>query len=267
MIDRAVAAGEELIAREINFGQPGNFDGWIKAQERWNALTREMLLAVYEGEEPADEFYSAAGGGSFWVPYADDPVVQATQRVRQLSGGVNTLVSLRERLEYAEPPAPPQPLVAEARSVGRGVFLVHGRNEEKKQTVARYLDKITESGAVVLEEQADAGRTIIEKFEQHAGEAGYAVVLLTGDDEGRAKGTEELRPRARQNVILELGFFVGALGRGRVALLYEEEVELPSDISGVLYLPLDDAGAWKRKLAREMQAAEVGIDAQKVLGA
>jgi len=93
-------------------------------------------------------------------------------------------------------------------------------------------------------------------------------VLLTGDDEGRKRETDgELRPRARQNVILELGFFVGALGRGRVALLYEEGVELPSDISGVLYLPLDDAGAWKRTLAREMQAAEVGIDAEKVLGA
>jgi predicted nucleotide-binding protein len=133
--------------------------------------------------------------------------------------------------------------------------------------MARYLDKVTESGAVVLEEQADAGRTIIEKFEQHAAEAGYAVVLLTGDDEGRRKGTEKLRSRARQNVILELGFFVGALGRNRVALLYEEGVELPSDISGVLYLPLDEPGAWKQKLAREMQAVGVGIVAEKVLGA
>jgi predicted nucleotide-binding protein len=90
---------------------------------------------------------------------------------------------------------------------------------------------------------------------------------LTGDDEGRKSGDEEWRPRARQNVVLELGFFIGALGRGRVALLYEEEVELPSDIAGVLYLPLDDAGAWKAKLAREMSDAGVAVDANKVLRA
>ena len=120
----------------------------------------------------------------------------------------------------------------------------------------------------MLEEQPDAGRTIIEKFEQHAVEAGYAVVLLTSDDEGREAGTQdELRPRARQNVILELGFFIGELGRGRVALLYEEGVELPSDIVGVLYLPLDAAGAWKTKLAREMHDADVGIDPEKALKA
>jgi predicted nucleotide-binding protein len=93
-------------------------------------------------------------------------------------------------------------------------------------------------------------------------------VLLTGDDEARQRGAEqELRLRARQNVILELGFFVGALGRQRVVLLYEEGVELPSDISGVLYLPLDEAGAWKTRLAREMLEAGVRVDAEAVLRA
>src|SRR5215211_5095136 len=139
MIDRAVAAGQELIGRKVDHAQAGSFAGWVREQERWNALTREMLLAVYEGEEPAEEFYSAAGGGS-WVPYADDPVVNHTQRLRELFGGVNTLISLRERLEYAEPFTPPQPVAAETRPVGRGVSLVHGQNEEKKQSVARYLD-------------------------------------------------------------------------------------------------------------------------------
>jgi hypothetical protein len=119
MIDRAIAEGEKLAAQEIDFAQPGSFDSWIKAQERWNALTREMLLAVYEGEEAAVEFYSAVGMGSFFVPYADDPVLEAAQRVREFGGGVNTLVSFRERLEYAEPPAPAQPVVAEARTLGR----------------------------------------------------------------------------------------------------------------------------------------------------
>lgn len=151
---------------------------------------------------------------------------------------------------------------------GTTIFLVHGHDDAAKHSVARFLERITEPPVVILEEQPDRGRTIIEKFEEHAAEAGYAVVLLTGDDEGRELGSgAELRPRARQNVILELGFFVGTLGRGRVTLLYDEGVELPSDIGGVLYLALDPQGAWKRSLAREMSAAGIAVDAQAVLRA
>jgi hypothetical protein len=169
----------------------------------------------------------------------------------ELARGLNTLRSPRERLDYAEAPIPPERIASETRPVRRGIFLVHGHNAAAKQAVARFLDHVTETGAVVLGEEADAGRTIIEKFDQYAAEAGYAVVLLTADDEGRKRGTkEELEPRARENVILELGCFVGTLGPERVALLYEEGVELPSDIAGVLYLPLDETEAWKRKLGR-----------------
>ena len=268
IIDRAIEDGAALYDREINFDEPGAFRQWVQDAERWNALSREALLAVYESDEPASEFYEAATGGAALIGYAGDPALESIQRHGDLAAGINTLRSLSERLDYAEAPAPPAPATPETRVVGRGVFLVHGHDEAAKQTVARFLDQVTDSGAVVLEEQPDAGRTIIEKFEQHAVEAGYAVVLLTSDDEGREAGTQdELRPRARQNVILELGFFIGELGRGRVALLYEEGVELPSDIVGVLYLPLDAAGAWKTKLAREMHDADVGIDPEKALKA
>lgn len=182
--------------------------------------------------------------------------------------GISTLRSLRERLDFAEPPLPSSPEAAPAVStVGDGVFLVHGHDEAAKQTVARFIEKVTKPGVTILEEQPDQGRTLIEKFEDHADAIGYAVVLLTGDDEGRKAGSEaDLVPRARQNVILELGFFFGALGRGRVAMLYTPDVELPSDVAGILYLPLDSGGAWKMKLAREMRAAGVPVDADAVLG-
>lgn len=260
--------GEDLYNREIDFQSPGSFRTWIEDQERWNALTHEALAACYEGDERPEEFYSAATGGSIVIGYADDPAVQSMQRHKELAAAINTLRSLRERLEYAEEPATPESVTPATRTLGRGIFLVHGHNEEIKQTVARFLDQVTTAGALILEEQADAGRTIIEKFEDHAADAGYAVVLLTADDEGRKRGVEDkLSPRARQNVVLELGFFIGALGRARVVLLYEEGVELPSDIAGVLYLPLDVSGAWKTKLGREMLAAAVGIDAEKVVQA
>lgn len=152
-------------------------------------------------------------------------------------------------------------------TTSKSVFLVHGHDDAAKHSVARYLEKVKGPEVIILDEQPDKGRTIIEKFEAHAATAGYAVVLLTGDDEGRTKGSEEWKLRARQNVILELGFFVAMLGRSRVALLYQENVELPSDIQGVLYLLLDSAGNWKRRLAQEMLAAGIAIDAEQALRA
>jgi predicted nucleotide-binding protein len=86
---------------------------------------------------------------------------------------------------------------------------------------------------IVLHEQASRGKTVIEQFEAHA-DVEFAVVLLTGNDVGAAKSEPaKLQPRARQNVILELGCFTGRIGRDRVCALYENGVELPSDYDGV----------------------------------
>jgi predicted nucleotide-binding protein len=113
---------------------------------------------------------------------------------------------------------------------------------------------------IILQEQPNAGRTIIEKVERYA-EVAFAVVLLTPDDiGGKNSEPQELKPRARQNVILELGYFLGRLGRSHVAALLKGEVEKPSDYDGVLYVPMDAAGAWKLQLARELKNAGLNID-------
>jgi predicted nucleotide-binding protein len=92
------------------------------------------------------------------------------------------------------------------------------------------------------------------------------VVLLTPDDVGAAASArDKLNPRARQNVILELGYFTGRLGRGRVCGLFKPGVELPSDLHGVLFLELDSQGAWKTKLAQELLTAKMQIDLQGLL--
>ena len=93
-----------------------------------------------------------------------------------------------------------------------------------------------------------------------AGGVGYAVVLATGDDAGRRKGADELQPRPGQNVVLELGFFLGKLGRDKVAVLREPGVELPSDYDGVMYISLDSAGAWKLVLMRELKRAGLDVN-------
>ena len=142
----------------------------------------------------------------------------------------------------------------------KDVFLVHGRDTGAKDEVARFLEKL-DLVPLVLAELPSGGKTIIEKFEAHA-EVGCAVVLLTPDDTGALRG-EESRPRARQNVIFELGFFIGKLGRGRVCVLTKGDPEIPSDYAGVVYIPMDGASQWQMSLIRELKDAELEIDANR----
>jgi predicted nucleotide-binding protein len=279
IINDLIAKGEELLkagkAVDDRFGrfttdtdaQLEALQAWVHDLERWHAFGRDALAVAYEGDEIANDFYEAAHG---FVYRRTNQGLRETiiNRIAATQGGINTLASLIERLRFAEEPRTSEPEVEfAAEGGGDTVFIVHGHDEAAKHEVARFLERVKGPQVVLLEEQPDRGRTIIEKFEQHAAGAGYAVVLLTGDDEGRKRGEAELRPRARQNVILELGFFIGKLGRSRVALLYEEGVDRPSDIDGVLVLPLDRAGAWKRKLASEMIAAGVSLDPESALRA
>ena len=142
------------------------------------------------------------------------------------------------------------------------VFVIHGHDEGAREAVARFLENL-KLEPIILHEQSNRGRTIIEKFEEHA-DVGFAVALLTPDDVGALKGNESnLNPRARQNVIFEFGYFIGKLGRERVCALVKGDVEKPSDYGGVLYIPLDDSGGWKTGLIRELNHAGFEVDANK----
>ena len=148
-------------------------------------------------------------------------------------------------------------------STRRSVFIVHGRDEGARSAVARFLEKL-DLQPVILDEQANRGLTIIEKFESHS-DVGFAIVLLTPDDEGGLRGDGKSgRHRARQNVIFELGFFIGRLGRQRVcALTKGSTMEIPSDYSGVVYIPLDEGGGWQLALIKELKAADLDVDANR----
>jgi predicted nucleotide-binding protein len=144
----------------------------------------------------------------------------------------------------------------------RKIFIVHGHDDGARETVARFLERIGLE-AVILHEQANQGRTIIEKVVAHS-DVGFAVVLLTPDDEGCAKGGEP-EPRPRQNVLLELGYFIGRLGREKVCALKRGTLEIPSDFAGVVWETMDSNGGWKQALARELEAAGHSIDWNKVM--
>ena len=139
------------------------------------------------------------------------------------------------------------------------VFIVHGHDEAAQAKTARFVEKLGLE-AIILHEKASSGRTIIEKIE-HYSDVGFAIVLYTPDDLGNTKGkAEELNGRARQNVVFEHGFLIGKLGRENVAALVEAPIELPNDISGVVYINIDEASAWHLQLAKEMKQSGYEID-------
>ena len=144
------------------------------------------------------------------------------------------------------------------------VFIVHGRDELVKIDVARFLEKMGIS-PIILHEQANQGKTIIEKIEENSN-VGYGIVLYTPCDEGRLADCEEnnLKPRARQNVVFEHGYLIGKLGRDRVCALMKDEVEYPNDISGILYIKYQNNDAWMLELAKELKQAGYCIDLNKL---
>lgn len=120
------------------------------------------------------------------------------------------------------------------------IFIVHGHDDLLKLELKNYLQNTLRLGVpIILHERPDAGRSIIEKFEAEAGDVDFVFVLLTPDDSvGHTSAPNQGKRRARQNVVFELGYFFGALGRrsGRVLLLYKGPLELPTDISGLIYI-------------------------------
>lgn len=146
------------------------------------------------------------------------------------------------------------------------VFIVHGSDEATKHEVARLVERLG-CEPIILAEQISGGKTLIDKFEHYASSAGFAIVLLTPDDVGGPSGTTPggLKPRARQNVVFELGYFDAKLGRAHVCALYVRGVELPSDFEGVVYVEKDHAGAWKTTVAKEIQQVWPGVDLNKII--
>jgi len=146
----------------------------------------------------------------------------------------------------------------------RVVFIVHGRDWGAREATARLVEG-QGLEAVILAEQPNGGRTLIEKFEAHATLAVFAIVLLTPDDiGGLSSAPNDVQARARENVIFELGYFVGQLGRGKVCLVRNGEVNILSDLHGVAYIPLDEHGAWKARVLREIEQAGIPIDMDRL---
>lgn len=137
------------------------------------------------------------------------------------------------------------------------VFIVHGHDDIAKLEMASFIKSLSLE-PIILHLQASSGRTIIEKIE-HYSNVGFGVILYTPCDIGGKAGALKIEYRARQNVVFEHGYLIGKLGRSRVAAMVKGEVETPNDISGVVYIALDAAEAWKEQLKREMRVAGFAV--------
>jgi hypothetical protein len=147
----------------------------------------------------------------------------------------------------------------------RKVFLVHGRDENARNEVALFLNKIGLED-IVLHQRPNRGRHLLTKFQEEAEGASFAVILMTPDDDGGLVGEPQQR-RARQNVVFELGFFIGKLETPHVAALIGPGVEKPSDFDGICWIEFGRGPKWKTELARELKAAGVPFDPDAILHA
>lgn len=203
-------------------------------------------------------------GNGLYQYYAEqhfyDPEVSGDSLTHNLWSLLNKMISY-QATKY--PPTQSVPAPSKEKQMSNKIFIVHGHDNEAVQEMARTLES---SGfeAIVLHEQPDAGLTIIEKIERYT-DVDFAVVLYTECDIGRVKCSpvEKERYRARQNVVFEHGYLISKLGRDHVCALVKGDVETPGDISGVIYVPMNSDGAWKMRLARNMQDIGLPVDMNK----
>jgi predicted nucleotide-binding protein len=255
LVERVQQFDPQTVIEQYNIPQLGLLSAAI---EEGLARTFGPDTLDCERYQTARVFNNGPHNYAYKVPITE--VRQSLERSKQRNIALlhQAIETLEER--FSETPDT-EPFAKLLVAPSKKVFVVHGHAREPREALARFLTGLGFE-PIMLHEQANQGRTIIEKFVDHA-DVGFAVVLLTPDDVGGAKDGDA-RPRARQNVILELGYFIGRLARSRVCPLKVGDIELPSDILGIVWTDFDAGGGWKLGLAKELGAAGYDFDWKKV---
>lgn len=254
-IQERINKGQQLCERHID--SETELDK-VKAEfKKWSNYNETLLRTLFDNSSIAKKYVVSSRRHAFLTGQSLSAKIEEYRG--DVSKVVNHLEGICEQLRlYVE--------LSDTHSsnFGNEVFIVHGRDDGTKETVARFVERLSLK-ATILHEQPSAGQTIIEKLEKYADKAGFAIVLLTPDDIGSLKDeiADENKPRARQNVVFELGYFMGKLGRERVCPLFKGEIEKPSNIDGVVYVPMDGED-WRLKLGQEMKNAGFPVDMNKI---
>ena len=234
------------------------FDGYVLDKSKIKRiLIKESACTSTEYADYEDERYP-----DFPLPAREEDIIEDKKYTTDITESI--LKECKSQLQgitsKSEALAPNKPKVPMDKSK---VFIVHGHDNAAKEAAARFVEKIGLE-AIILHEQASSGKTIIEKIEEYTN-VGFGIVLYTPCDLGASKGEkDQLKPRARQNVVFEHGYLIGKIGRENVCALVKGDIEKPNDISGVVYIKMDEGGGWKLDVADEMEACGYKVDRSKI---
>jgi predicted nucleotide-binding protein len=240
-----------------------------KKFELWNDYNNELLKSSFNNA--ANEYRNTYNNSGQMIGVSDvirgvntnHPQHRFKTLKERVEVKINALESLLAKVNLihseVETSRPDIELQQAAITLNDTVFIIHGHDDAMKKAVQLFLTRANLKD-IVLHEQPDKNRTVIEKLIEEGNSAAYVIALLSPDDIQK-DGTV----RARQNVVLEIGYFIGKLGREKVRILRKGEVVIPSDLQGILYENYDEEGAWRIKLLKEMQAVGLPIDLTTVI--
>jgi predicted nucleotide-binding protein len=255
--EHAPTSGQESFAERAREAEPERTRepaDMREPEDEHEPVDAQALTATHSEDTPEEA-----------EPTQQHPAVGAELAHSQLLGA--------ELAQHAQPspPAERESHEAPATARTRDVYLAHGRDEKWKQAVEHLLEQAGEHEIKIVNRRASERARLTEELREDAPGSHYAVVLLTADDVGGARLESDKEPyfstRAHQEVVFEMGFLVAALSPGRVCVLYEDGVEMPCDLDGVLHVRLDLAGTWQPKLLLHLRRAGFDYDMNKLAAA
>lgn len=264
-LEKRIEIGNELYNRSI-LTQKDFIDARSEFN-MWSDYNFEMLKQVFN--IPDNEYVkSYKNSGYTFMGQMGEVEGNPIQTFRNLiEYKLNDLKSLHARVELIKSEVITESKIPEKSSgtaISKNeVFIVHGHDEAAKVKTARFIEKLGLK-PIILHEQASGSKTVIEKIEAYSN-VGFGIVLYTPCDLGaKDEDNPNFKSRARQNVVFEHGFLIGKIGRENVCALVKGEIETPNDISGVVYVKMDDDEAWHIKIARELRNSGYSIDMNKL---
>lgn len=266
--------GIKLLSEQIEEGKKLISRNRLSSDERtnWDTTTKDYLEKTFgKNTDKIKDFFnfSRIGFIDFNVTDSDIERERIETMKTKISRLENLIKILKKDIELEEENQ--QSLISnsdneitENKTLDKTkVFIVHGHNNEIKQSIARFIEKLGFE-AIILHEKTSAGKTIIEKLE-HYSNVGFGIVIYSADDLGKKKDEQDLKSRARQNVVFEHGYLIGKLGRENVCAIVEDSnIEIFADINGIVYITFDKNEGWKLKIGKELKNIGYSIDYNKI---
>lgn len=273
LIDQALEFELEF---KRNYGSSAERKLFSKSIENWLTRANRVLTQIFSTDLYSDQFNNTV---SFKVitlrtlPIKVSSPADIRPALIEIISAIDFLRGVLTDIPHLTPAdmakSPPSLTESPIETEIKSVFIVHGHDNGMKQEVARFVERL-DLDTVILHEKPNMGRHILTKLIEESSGCRYAIVLCSPDDHGCARGNDEhgkpypLKPRARQNVVLELGLFIGHFGPNGVCALIKGDVEMPGDYDGVVYVPMDNHEGWKLKIINELIARGYEVDKNKM---